>query len=98
MSHDSEDDLGGSIVQAYHDGQAKHGDLGLKKDVFKSHVLDIVEKHLGPCCSTAAALFFIKNLHLTDLYLSIACAQGSETAWTIFNAIYRKYIRDLAAL
>lgn len=97
MSHDSEDDLERLIAQAYHDGQARYGDLGLANDVFKAHVLDIVKKHLGLCCSTSAALCFIKNLHTTDLYLSIACAQGSESAWSVFNATYRKYIRDLAA-
>jgi len=95
MSDDSEDDLDASIAQAYHAGQARHGDLGLGEDNFKSHVLDIVKKHLGPFCSTSAALCFIKQLHMTDLYLGTACAQGNETAWTIFNATYKKYIRDL---
>ncbi len=40
---------------------------------------------------------FLKSLHLQDLGLTTACAEGSEPAWEHFVAIYRPYLRSAAA-
>jgi len=41
---------------------------------------------------------FVTELHTSDLYLAIGCAEHSEPAWQRFTATYRKFIRSLARL
>lgn len=82
--------------QAYSDGYAYHGDLGLEADEFAAHVIAIVEKHIGPSVPRAAALSFIDSLHTCDLYLAAACAQHSAAAWSRFMKLYQKYLHDIA--
>ncbi len=53
--------------------------------------------------STAGALAprkleeYLGSLHLQDLALATACAEGSEPAWEHFFATYRPYLRTAAA-
>lgn len=82
--------------QAYSDGYACHGDLGLEAHVFAAHLIAIVEKHLGPGCLRAAAVSFVDSLHTCDLYLAAACAQHSAAAWSRFMKLYQKYLNDIA--
>lgn len=39
---------------------------------------------------------FINELQVTDLYLALACAKGSEHAWWEFDQGYRRYIERIA--
>jgi RNA polymerase sigma-70 factor len=39
---------------------------------------------------------FIAELQVTDLYLALACARGSEHAWWEFDQSYRRYIERIA--
>ena len=39
---------------------------------------------------------FIADLQSSDLYLALACAQGSEHAWWDFDQNYRRYIERIA--
>src|SRR5215813_10690797 len=40
---------------------------------------------------------YVSSLHLHDLALACACAQGSESAWEEFFAGYRAYLRIASA-
>lgn len=83
---------------AYSAGYAAHGEIGLQLEQFKRHLRSISEKHLGECPSDGTCLRFLHTLYTTDLYLTIACSQHSETGWKQFVRAYQKYISDLARL
>jgi RNA polymerase sigma factor (sigma-70 family) len=40
---------------------------------------------------------YFATLHVQDLVLACACAEGSESAWNEFVALYRNYLRAAAA-
>ncbi len=40
---------------------------------------------------------YFRTLHVQDLVLACACAEGSESAWNEFVARYRNYLRAAAA-
>src|SRR5215813_3982301 len=40
---------------------------------------------------------YLAALHLEDLALACACAEGSESAWEHFYATYRSYLRSASA-
>src|ERR1700739_3089083 len=40
---------------------------------------------------------YFASLHLEDLVLACACAEGSENAWNEFVLQYRRYLRAAAA-
>ncbi len=92
----SNNSLRAAIVQAYQRGCAVHGGLELQLEHFKSHVIWVVKRNLEPDASSQAAINFIRTIHTNDLYLGLACARQTETAWDRFNTLYRKYIDDLA--
>ena len=87
----------GLVDLAYREGFACHGDLSMDREVFRSHVLKVLEKHLGAPPPEAAAARFMGQLHTNDLYLAAACAQRHDQAWKRFYEIYRKCVKDLAA-
>jgi RNA polymerase sigma-70 factor (ECF subfamily) len=82
--------------KTYSDGYCKHGDLDLEIEVYLAHLRLIIENHLGANPPAAVTMSFIYKLHTNDLYLSKACAQGSEIAWNQFASKYGKYLKDLA--
>ena len=82
--------------QAYSDGYAIHGDLGLGVEEFAAHLIAIVEKHLGQGAAHSAALSFVDSLHTSDLYLAAACAKHTGAAWSRFMRLYQKYLNDNA--
>jgi RNA polymerase sigma-70 factor len=96
MSYHSNSSNCAAIVQAYHRGCAVHGALELQLEHFKSHVIWVVKRNLEPGASSQEAINFIRTLHTNDIYLGLACARQTETAWDRFNTLYRKYIDDLA--
>lgn len=85
------------IARCYRHGYENYGDLGIEQENFKTRLLSLVEKYLGPEPSWAAAAGFVENLYTNDLYLGAACARGTDKAWDRFTACYGKYIKDLAA-
>ena len=84
-----------AIDRAYQEGRATHG-LSVNEEYFASHINWVVKRNLGSDASSAAMASFIAALHASDLYLALACAQKADKAWDRFNALYRKYIDDLA--
>lgn len=85
-----------AIARAYDEGRVAHSEVLLRQEYFESHVIWVTKKNLGSDASSSGATTFIKTLHTNDLYLALACADNAEKAWDRFNALYRKYIDDLA--
>jgi RNA polymerase sigma-70 factor, ECF subfamily len=84
------------VAQSYARAHARHSDLGLAPEAFSTHLHSIIRKHLGSNPPHSAALDFVAMLHLDDLYLTFACAQGSEAAWGRFAVSYGGYIRRVS--
>src|SRR5215471_6474000 len=63
------------IADAYAEGEARFGDLGLALSSYTARINAILRKHLGPSPSLERAVSFAKSLHGRDLYLATACIQ-----------------------
>jgi RNA polymerase sigma-70 factor len=96
MTRSSEVVLSSLAAQAFSDAHAVHGDLGLQPKGFESQLCLVIDKHLGPDAPVATQLSFFRMLRTTDLYLTIACAQPTESAWRRFISTYQKYINEIA--
>src|SRR5882724_11858610 len=88
--------LSGLAAQAYSVGYAHHGDIDLDPERFETQLCLIIEKHLGADAPTSAQMNFGGTLRTTDLYLTIACAQPTESAWGRFTVAYQRYIDAVA--
>jgi RNA polymerase sigma-70 factor len=88
--------LSSLAAQAYSDGYASHGDIDVPPQRFENQLNLVIEKHLGPNAPAAATLSFFSTLHTTDLYLTVACSQSSDRAWTRFATAYQEYIDKIA--
>jgi len=55
----------------------------------------VIEKRLGVDPVPSAVFDIVSSLHLSDLYLTLACAQASEVARQRFVSLYDKSIRKL---
>jgi RNA polymerase sigma-70 factor len=96
MDRNYEASLHSAIVEAYDAGHETHGELGLRIGAFQAHLTAAAQKWVGPFAGRRIAISFIQALHTDDLYLSVACAAGTNPAWERFNAVYGKYINDVA--
>ncbi len=94
MSRSAKPRLEELFEQAFCDGYALHGDLGLEPEEFAGHLTAIAEKHLGRAVPRAVTLSFVDSLHTCDVYLAAACAQHSPSAWSRFMRLYQKYLKD----
>jgi RNA polymerase sigma-70 factor (ECF subfamily) len=66
--------------------------------VFQSALARSAAKRFGGVSFTASEFEdYLSSLHLQDLALACACAQGSEPAWEEFFAGYRGYLRAASA-
>ena len=83
------------VVQAYATAYTHHGDLGLELEAFSTYLYLIIEKRLGMNAPAHTAFNFVNSLHMNDLYLTLACAQGSEVAWRRFASVYDPCIRRI---
>ena len=96
MSCDPALSLSGLAAEAFSQGYAVHGDMGLEPRIFEDHLGFVIEKHLGSNASATAQLGLFSTLHTTDLYLAVGCAQSSERAWRRFVVAYEKHVNDVA--
>jgi len=65
---------------------------------FQSALARSAAKRFGGASFTASEFeAYLSSLHLHDLALACACAQGSEPAWEEFFAGYRGYLRAASA-
>jgi len=78
--------------------QSQYGRWGLPREGFSAALERSAKKR---CASGRVTLHqleeFLSALHLEDLALACACAEGCEPAWEHFFATYRPYLRTAAA-
>lgn len=84
------------FVQAYQEAQSYHGNLDLDYDGYVNCLFTIINKHLGAHPQEFLIIKFLSELHINDLYLTIACAKKDEAAWQQFDTLYRGHIYEMA--
>ncbi len=78
--------------------QSHAGRWGIPKERFASALHRSAKKSLTPGAVTPQRLEqYLRGLHLEDLALATACAEGVEDAWEHFFNTYRGYLRAAAA-
>src|SRR5260370_7616089 len=78
--------------------QSQAGRWGLPRERFASALQRGAKKALKPGTVTPQKLEqYLRGLHLEDLALAAACAEGGEAAWEHFFTTYRGYLRTAAA-
>jgi len=96
MSNSEDDPLEMMIARSYETAYAYHGDFGLEPETYLNHFYSIIEKHLGADRISSVTCEFVNKLHSDDLYLAVACVQGSEAAWSRFMLKYGPYIHSVS--
>jgi RNA polymerase sigma-70 factor len=72
---------------------------GVERDAFVATLDVSVKKHFGGDDPGIAKLeAYLSSLHVQDLALACACAQGNSAAWDYFVATYRAYLRSAAGI
>lgn len=78
--------------------QSQAGRWGLARERFAATLGRSAQKRLTSASVTTKQLEeYLAALHLEDLALASACAEGSESAWEHFYATYRNYLRTASA-
>jgi len=78
--------------------QARAGRWGMPRERFAAALERSAKKALTSGTVTPQRLHdYLGTLHLEDLALAAACADGVEAAWELFFATYRSYLRAAAA-
>jgi RNA polymerase sigma-70 factor (ECF subfamily) len=83
------------VASAFCSAVKFHTALDLPLDVFAGRVHELVRKYQCPAEPEALARF-VKGIHTDDLYLALACAQGSARAWFRFVSLYTCLIHSQA--
>src|SRR5262249_11247762 len=65
--------------------------------IFQAALARSAGKRFGTPFTVAQFEEYVSSLHLHDLALACACAEGSEAAWEDFFAQYRGYLRAASA-
>lgn len=77
--------------------QSQAGRWGVSRERFAAALECSARKALTPGGATPQKLHdYLDALHLQDLALAVACADGLEAAWEHFVATYRVYLRTAA--
>jgi RNA polymerase sigma factor (sigma-70 family) len=78
--------------------QSQAGRWGVQRERFAAALQRSARKALTPAPVTPQKLQdYLAALHLEDLALATACADGGEAAWEYFFTTYRAYLRAAAA-
>src|SRR5271169_2805948 len=78
--------------------QAQAARWGVPRERFAAALERSAKKALTPAAASPQKLHdYLGALHLEDLALATACADGGEAAWEHFFATYRTYLRTAAA-
>ena len=72
-----------------------HGNLGISIGAMRLRLAAISNRHLGPSPSPSSLSQFMRQIHMQDLVLAMACAQRTEVGWQAFRTLYRKYICEI---
>src|SRR6266436_5705078 len=79
--------------------QSQAGRWEIPRERFAAALERSARKALTPGTVTPQKLQnYLRALHLEDLALAVACADGGEAAWEHFFASYRTYLRAAAAV
>jgi RNA polymerase sigma-70 factor len=71
---------------------------GLRRDLFAATLEQSARKRFGEESHGAVQLEeYLSTLHLQDLALACACAEGHSDAWDYFVSTFRGYLRSAAA-
>jgi len=70
---------------------------GLPRDVFAVALELSVQKRFGEDPDTAQLTQYLSALHIQDLALACACAEGHAPAWDYFVDTFRPYLRSASA-
>jgi RNA polymerase sigma-70 factor len=87
----------GALIQELFAGsRAQHWHLSFQS--FQATLTRSAAKRFGEAAPNANLIQeYFATLHIDDLALACACAEGSENAWNEFVAVYRNYLRAAAA-
>ena len=85
------------LPEVYAKANTCHNNLELDADLFTSHLLAILDKHKQSLTIHLAPVDWLRKLHTNDLYLALACAQSSDTAWERLDRLYHGYMRKVAS-
>jgi RNA polymerase sigma factor (sigma-70 family) len=86
----------GLIEQLFSESLASHWQLSLPQ--FRAGLARSAAKRFGESPASFEKLEqYFATLHVRDLTLACACAEGSESAWNEFVGVYRPYLRAAAA-
>lgn len=86
-----------SLLESFY-SQSQAGRWGLSRERFVAALERSAKKALAPGPLTAQKLReYVSALHLEDLALATACADGSDAAWEHFVSMYRAYLRAAAS-
>jgi RNA polymerase sigma-70 factor len=96
MSSADGTDLGECVERAYEEAREHHGPLGLTLNSYHDYVVGIINRHIAPSDHGENGVSLLNRLHTKDLYVAAGCASGSETAWTYFQRVYERIIRELS--
>ncbi len=78
--------------------QSQSGRWGLSRDQFAAMLERSAKKRQSSGAVAPQKLEdYFRALHLEDLALAAACAEGCEAAWEHFFSMYRPYLRNAAA-
>jgi len=78
--------------------QSQAGRWEIPRERFAASLERSAKKALTPGTVTPQKLQnYLRALHLEDLALAVACAEGGEAAWEHFFCTYRAYLRAAAA-
>jgi RNA polymerase sigma factor (sigma-70 family) len=84
------------ILQLFKESSAERWHLSFQS--FHTTLTRSAAKRFGEADPNARRIQeYFATLHLADLVLACACAEGSESAWDEFVAQYRNYLRAAAA-
>src|SRR3981081_304384 len=86
-----------SLLESFY-AQSQAGRWRVPRERFAAALERSAKKALTPGAVTPQRLKeYLGALHLEDLALAIACAEGYESAWEHFFNTYRAYLRAAAA-
>lgn len=89
-------ELGLLYEKAYYEALILHGDVQVDYLIYTARLDAVINQQLASEVSLSEALACFERLHTGDLYLAMACAQASETAWRRFVSLYQQPAREAA--
>lgn len=87
------DSVRAAVAERFGDSGAS--EFGIPPDRFERIVLGVVERYV-PGGNRSEQLALVKTLHVQDLVLARACANGNDSAWDVFLTRFRGLLYEAA--